>query len=544
MSLRAAPDHLRRERALRQAALGAAYLAAFVVLDWASYISPLQGLNITPWNPQPALAVALLMHGRRWIWLVWAGLLAAELIVRGVPQNPGGALGATVALSLTYAAMAQALLRRIGLAAPFRDRRELLWFTAIVTAGSLLCAALYVLAFAVEGRAWAIWGAVARYWVGDTVGLIVTLPVLLFAADAARRQALAATLRSAAWWAAAALTCVFLLVVFSRGPQDYFKFFYLLLLPVVWASARFGLAGAVLSCVFTQLGLIVAAQLAVLHELTLFELQALMAAATLTALLLGVLVDERARAAAELRNSLRFAAAGQMAAALAHELSQPLTAVSNYAHACRVLADADGELDAARRAQLATVVDSLSNEARRAGEVVRRLRDFFRSGATSLRRVALDDVIQEAVQAHADYAHRLGVTLSSDVPPGLPPLWIDPIQIAVVLRNLIANAVESAADADGAAGEVLLGARLEGRTIVAVVRDNGRGIAADHLPTLFDAGGHSSKQGGMGVGLNMCRAILEAHGGKLWAEAGPGGRLFFALPTDDHGQPPADHPAP
>jgi len=533
---------LRADRRLQLMALAAAYAAGFVILDWASYIRPLQGLNITPWNPQPALAVALLMHGRRWIWLVWAGLVAAELAVRGIPGNPAGALAATVALSLTYAAMAQALLYRIGLAAPFRDRRDLLWFTAIVTAGSLLCAFLYILAFSVQGPAWAIWGAVARYWVGDTVGLIVTLPVLLIAADASRRRALAVTLRSAAWWATAALTCVFLLVVFSRGPQDYFKYFYLLLLPVAWASARFGLAGAVLSCVFTQLGLIVAAQLALLHELTLFELQALMAAATLTALLLGVLVDERARAAAELRNSLRFAAAGQMAAALAHELSQPLTAVSNYAQACRVLAGGDAELDPRRRAQLASVVDSLSSEAQRAGDVVKRLRDFFRSGATSLRRVPLDAVIQEAVQAHTDYAHRLGVTLHSDVPAGLPPLWIDPIQIAVVLRNLIANAVESAAAAPG--GEVRLGARLAGRTIVTDVRDNGPGIDTVHLQSLFDAGTPSAKAGGMGVGLSMCRAIVEAHGGKLWAEAGPGGRLFFALPTDDHGLLPADRPAP
>ena len=542
MVVRAFFQRLRDEPRARLTALAAGYVAAFVFLDWASYIRPLQGLNITPWNPQPALAVALLMHGRRWIWLVWAGLVAAELVVRGIPQNAGGALAATVALGLTYAAMAQALGQRIGLAAPFRDRRELFWFTAIVTAGSLLCAVLYILAFSIEGQAWAIWGAVARYWVGDTVGFIVTLPVLLIATDRSRRRALAVTLRSPAWWATAAVTCVCLLVVFSRGPQDYFKYFYLLLLPVVWASARFGLAGAVLSCVFTQLGLIAAAQLALLHELTLFELQALMAAATLTALLLGVLVDERERTAAELRGSLRFAAAGQMTAALAHELSQPLTALTNYAHACRVLAGDGATLDAQRREQLARVVDSLSSEAQRAGDVVKRLRDFFRSGATSLRRVRLDAVIQEAVQAHTDYAQRQGVSLHGEVPAGLPPLLIDPVQIAVVLRNLIANAVESAAASPG--GEVRVGAGVEGRTVVVHVRDSGSGVDPAHLQSLFDAGTPSTKEGGMGVGLGMCRAIVEAHGGKLWAEAGPQGRFFFALPTDDHGRSPADHPAP
>src|SRR6185369_1044538 len=133
--------------------------------------------------------------------------------------------------------------------------------------------------------------------------------------------------------------------------------------------------------VFTQLGLIVGAQLALEHDLTLFELQALMAASTLTALLLGVLVDERARTAAELRSSLRFAAAGQMAAALAHELSQPLTALTNYAQACRLLAGSDAALDASQRRQLTQTVDSLSAEARRAGDVIKRLRDFFTTGA-------------------------------------------------------------------------------------------------------------------------------------------------------------------
>jgi signal transduction histidine kinase len=525
---------------LRAWLLAAGYVVAFLLLDWASYIRPLEGLNITPWNPQPALAIALLMWRPRWIWLVWLGQVVAEFVVRGVPGNWLGTLAATVALSLAYAAMAQALVRRVGLVAPFRARGDLLWFSAIVGVGALLCAVLYVLAFsapAFDLNAAAA-SAVAFYWVGEMVGMIVTLPLLLIVMDPSRRPALAAMLRSAEWWAAAALTCICLLVVFGRGQHDYFKYFYLLLLPVVWASARFGLVGAVLSAIVTQLGLIMGAQLALAQDLTLFELQVLMAASALTALLLGVLVDERARTAAELRGSLRFAAAGQMAAALAHELSQPLTALNNYAQACRMLAGGEQALDATQRRQLAQTVDNLSSEARRAGDVIKRLRDFFRTGATSLRELVPQATIEDAVQAHTEYAQRQGVTIACELAPGLPAVWMDPIQIAVVLRNLMANAIESASGQPG--GHVTVKAQLTGRSVLIEFRDSGAGVDLTQLQHLFDAV-PSSKQGGMGVGLSICRAIVEAHGGKLWAEAGPGGHFFFTLPTGEHESRTGEH---
>ena len=332
----------------------AAYIVAYVGLDWASYIRPLQGLNITPWNPQPALAIALLIWNRRRLGLVWSGLVAAELAVRGIPANWLAALSATVGLTLAYVAVARALSQRTDVAHPFATRIDLFWFAVIVTLGALMCALLYVLAFAATefGPDNSLYVAVVRYWIGDAVGLVVTLPIFLILMHGAHRAVLAATLREPAWWLTALLTCACLWFVFGRGEQDYFKFFYLLLLPVVWAAARFGVTGAVLSSLLTQLGLIFAAQLALQHDLTLFELQALMVAATMTALLVGVLVDERTRAALELRSSLRFAAAGQMAAALAHELSQPLTALNNYARACRSLTDMPEGPDTRQREQL------------------------------------------------------------------------------------------------------------------------------------------------------------------------------------------------
>jgi signal transduction histidine kinase len=377
---------------------------------------------------------------------------------------------------------------------------------------------------------------VVRYWVGDAVAMLVLLPLLLVAMAPARRAGLAAVLRSPAWWAGAALTCGALWVVFGRGEQDYFKFFYLLVPPVVWAGVRFGVQGAVLSSLFTQAGLLAAAQIALRHDLTLFELQALMAATSVTGLLLGVAVDERARAEADLRASLRFSAAGQMAAALAHELSQPLTALNNYADACQALADERAELDGARRQQLAQVLHKLVAEARRTGEVTRRLRDFFRSGATSLQPTSIAALARETLEAHQEFARRLHVQLQAETATGLPALRVDPIQIAVVLRNLLANAIESAAHGGGEASVLLRVAAGDGGVRVDVI-DSGPGVEAARVRAVFDAPA-SDKQGGLGVGLSICRSIVESHGGKLWAEAGPGGRFSFTLPHDDC------HPAP
>ncbi|HSI53351.1 MAG: ATP-binding protein [Ramlibacter sp.] len=511
---------------LRSLALAACFLAAYALLDWASYIRPFQGLNITPWNPQPAVAIALLVYNRRWFWLVVVGVVASEVIVRGWPGEWVPALASALALALTYAAVARALLQRTDLRRPLASRTALGWFIGVVTIGALFDAVFYVFAHSVENTTA---GAVVRYWVGDAVGILVTLPLLMMAMNSASRAELLGTLRAGSFWTGVIASMLLLWFVFGRGEQDYFKYFYLLLLPVVWASARFGLAGAVLASGVTQLGLIAAAQLALRHDLTLFELQALMAASTMIALLVGSLVDERERAAAELRATLKSAAAGQMAAALAHELSQPLTALNNYARAAGMLAQG-GQLNPARSDQLPQLMASIARETQRAGDIVRRLRDFFKSGATSLQRISPGRSVAEVVESHVAYAKQMGVDVHLEFPSDMPWLLADPVQLGVVLRNLIANAIESASLApDGR--QVTIRIALVGEGVLIEVLDSGRGIDAGRLETVFDTF-PSAKAGGLGVGLSICRALVNAHGGKLWAVPGPGGHFSLLLPVD------------
>lgn len=517
--------------------VGLAYVAAFLLLDWVSYIRPFQGLNITPWNPQPALAVALLLKNPRWLWLVWLSLLTAELAVRGIPLDGFVTLLAIAALALSYAAIARAVQTRLDRSLALATRRDLLWFTGIVVAGALLSGIVYVSTFAVAGLgpSGSLLEAIVRYWVGDAVGMVVLLPMLLVLMDPLRRAALTVTLRSWDWWVIGTLIAGLLALVFGRDDGDHFKFFYLLFLPVVWAAARLGLAGAVLAAGLTQVGLIIAVQSAPNPDLTVFELQVLMAAVTMTGLMLGVAVDERERAAAELKGSLRLAAAGQMAAALAHELSQPLTALNSYAEASRLIV-ASTDIPAEQRlARLADVSSRMAHDALRASAVVKRLRDFFRTGSTQLRPVPVPPLLNEAVEAGARRAEAIGVRMVCDIDDGLREVLMDPVQIAVVLRNLVANAMDAASAAEGPRlVRVRAGAR-KGALLVEI-QDSGPGITADRLQSLFEPG-PSDKPGGMGVGLSICRVIVEAHGGSLWAEAGTSGHFCFTLPLGDTKDP-------
>jgi signal transduction histidine kinase len=515
------------------AALAAGYLVAFVLLDWASYIRPMQGLNITPWNPQPALAVALLMRYPGWSALVWLGLVLAEYAVRDVQAGWPVLVVSAAFLTAVYGAMAWVLRRELRRRQAIESTRDVLAMTGTIAAGSLACAVCYVVIHGALGSAMTNPAAegIVRYWIGDAVGLMVVLPILLLSfVDASRRRDLINAVRAPRYWCIAALVGVLVWAVFLRGSQDQSRLFYLLLLPIILAAVAYGIVGAVLTCAITQIGIVAAVQTALPTDLAVFEVQALLSVLAMTGMLLGVAVDQRSRADTELRRSLHLAAAGHMAAAIAHELSQPLTALGNYASVLRMRARGVGADISDPSVSQAELVLRIEEEARRSVDVVKRLRDFFRSGSTQLRTIDLGELIESAVRTQAQHARASSVVLRSRGDTELPPIMADPIQITVVLRNLLANAVEAAAGAKGA-GWVEIEATA-GRDIVRVeVRDNGSGIAVGRLRSIFEPG-ESTKPAGMGVGLSICRAIVEAHDGHLWAETGEGGCLIMTLPVD------------
>jgi len=506
----------------------AVFALCYVALDWASYFDALGPFNITPWNPQAALAVAWMLLGGMRQWpLVLATILAADVLVRGAPGGHFISLLTSVALAGGYAWMAwllRALLRGSGL----RSLRELNILVAVSVGGAALVGACYIgvlrgaglLADTPAPQGW------LRFWVGDAVGILVTAPLLLAVADGERRRALVALLGRAETYLQVGVVGTALWLIFAGLGGDPAHHFYLLFLPLIWVAVRSGMGGAIFAIAIIQLGVVLGIHHAPAPALPVIELQALVAGLTLTGLYLGVMMDERERAVEVLKQSLRLATAGEMAGAIAHEVNQPLTALANYGRAGQLL------LEAGRSGELAAVLEKMLGEAQRASEVVRRLRDFFREGTTRLERVPVGGLLEFARRTGEAMKDASGIEFTVRVEEGLPELLVDRLQIELVLRNVVANAVEAIRLHGSAAGRVSLSAqRDDAHQVCITVSDSGPGVSASRRGRLFQPF-ESDKPSGMGLGLAVSRAIAEAHGGRLEAAFGQHGEFQLWLPVE------------
>jgi signal transduction histidine kinase len=512
------------------------FAAAYIALDWASYIYPLGPFNITPWNPPPALSIVwMMLGGLRYAVVVFGTIFVADVAIRQAPGGLAITLLTSLLLTVGYAAIAATLRRFFGPETRLRDTRQLWVFVAITALGVAAVAVLYV------GILWAnhffvgesFVAAVFRFWLGDEVGVLVTAPLLLVAADTGERKRLVRSWRkpeTAVQFAVMGATVFF---VFQWTGDDPSKYFYLLFLPLIWIALRGGVGGAAVASAVVQVGVVLGAHGGPAQAAALVNLQTLVAALTLTGLFLGVMVDERERATEGLKRSLRLAAAGEMAGAIAHEINQPLAALANYGRACQIMLDR-GEAKIAY-AELGATIDKMLGESRRAAEVVGRLREFFRSGTTRLERISVSSLLESARQI-GDRLNASGkVAFRIEDRCRAPTLLVDRLQIELVLRNLIANAFEAVAGIPPEKREVTVSAgEIEGRRVQFVVTDTGPGLSASALDQLFEPFS-SSKPSGMGLGLAMSRAIAEAHGGMLSAAPAGHGEFHLVLPerSDD-----------
>jgi signal transduction histidine kinase len=510
--------------------LGAAFVAGYIALDWLSYIHPMQQFGITPWNPQPALAIGLLaLRGQRWLPAVFLAAVLSEWLVRGAHAGWPATLVIGAVLALCYAAIARALTGRYAVRPELDSRRDAIRLVAVVAAGALATGILYIAALLASGVGplEEPFTALMRFWIGDAVGVLVTLPIVLMLSRPVRRAELRGMLSSPGIAGYALATAAAVALVFMSPASEQVKLFYVLFLPLILVATRFGMVGACAAAMVVQGAVIATGELAGYQALTVFEFQALLIALTVTGLFLGVTVDERRRAEAELRRTLRLAAAGEMAAALAHELNQPLTAVASYARAGRMIAEAP----APDRALLLETLGKLVAESTRASEVVRRLRDFFRSGTTRLAPVALPAAAARVVEGLRARADSLDIALALEADAALAPVLADETQIEIVLRNLVANAMDAAASASAPRRVTVQISAAGPRQLRACVRDSGAGVPEADAERIFEPF-ETSRASGMGMGLAISRAIVEAHGGRLWAEPGAGGLFCFTVPVE------------
>jgi PAS domain S-box-containing protein len=253
----------------------------------------------------------------------------------------------------------------------------------------------------------------------------------------------------------------------------------------------------------------------------------------------GLDITERRQAEVALRqlqgdlaHVSRVISMGEMAASIAHEVNQPLGAIVGNADIClRWLAGEAPDLDQVREA-----LSDIIKDGHRASEVIARIRALVKKEPPQKTYLNINDVAREADALASHEAQRKQVRLRSELDPDLPLILGDRVQLGQVILNLIMNGIEAMSGAEERARELIFRSGRSGvDDVLITVQDCGVGLDPQEAKRMF-APFHTTKPGGMGMGLAICRSIVEAHGGRLWAapNAGPGATFQFTLPC--HGK--------
>lgn len=246
--------------------------------------------------------------------------------------------------------------------------------------------------------------------------------------------------------------------------------------------------------------------------------------------------EELHEAQAGLARVTRVTALGELAASIAHEVNQPLAAVVTNAAACRRWLDREPpNLEEAR-----STVELIINDGNRAGEVIQRVRALVNKTADQKLPLHINEAVNEVITLvqHELFSHR--VSLRMELAPALDLVLADRIELQQVILNLVINAIEAMQPVTDRARQLVIRTRQdEAHQIMVTVEDCGVGLPAENADRLFNAF-FTTKSGGMGMGLSICRSIVDAHGGRLSASgnAGPGATFQFTLPLHEEGNLP------
>src|SRR5262249_53648594 len=236
--------------------------------------------------------------------------------------------------------------------------------------------------------------------------------------------------------------------------------------------------------------------------------------------------DALEHAQAELAHVTRVATLGEMTASIAHEVSQPLSALANNASACLGWLDA-GKLEEARKS-----VAFMADDAQRASEIITRIRALVKKAPPQKDWLVINHVVREVIALTQSELQRNHVALETQLSDDLPLVYADRIQLQQVMLNLMMNAVEAMTQVTGPRELLICSGADDSKGVVVAVRDSGPGLSSKSLDHLFEPF-YTSKPQGLGMGLVICRSIVDAHGGKLRAIANEeqGATFQFTLPT-------------
>jgi len=524
---------IRRIFTLPRDIVGLGYFGSYVLLDWASFVQPISPIGITPWNPGAGLGLAVvIVFGRRMIPYLFLAPLLADLV--NLPTLPPWSVELLVSALIGggYAAASMFLLRpsvRFDPALPSLRDLVLLMLVGLVSASFVAAGSVGLVSAFGLLPIHDMTSAVLRYCVGDLIGIMVITPFVLILLM--HRHAISVSVEFMIQVTAigAALT-----VIFGIAQEQQFQLFYALFLPIVWMAVRGGLDGASLGILITQIGLIVGIELSGDGTYDFMAFQVLMLILAITGLVAGQLVTERRNTEFELRlhrDSLariaRRGSLGEVAAAIAHEINQPLTAAGTYT---RLVTEAlhEGDSDHVTVAQTA---EKAAAQVERAAEVVRRLRALFRLDRSGRATCSVEEIITETVALCQPALDRSRSVVRWSAAADIPSVMVDMLQIEQTLLNIVRNSIEAIEESSHGKGLINIEAASRGgREVEIWVADNGPGFPSDFTDRFLPFG--SRKKEGLGIGLSLCRSIVEAHGGRLWLNRkARGAEVHFTLPA-------------
>jgi signal transduction histidine kinase len=237
-----------------------------------------------------------------------------------------------------------------------------------------------------------MWNAMHRFFIGDLLGFFVVLPLVFVATDVRRRAQYRAMFGSRMFWFLLALLAACLWLIFSLPMEQQMKYFFSLFFILALLAATYSLPGATFAAALIQLPLVFSTSQVGVDSSVLMDMQIVMLTLSLTGLIIGMVVDERMRAEQKLRDSLQLIAAGELAGALAHELHQPMSALSAYSESAMMLLH-EADRDPSRLDKAKEVLTKVVSETLRASDIVRGLRSYFIGGASNLQKVSARKIV-------------------------------------------------------------------------------------------------------------------------------------------------------
>jgi two-component system sensor kinase FixL len=532
-----------------QAAVTAGFLVAYVALEWISFIHEYKSVPITPWNPGLGVVFALLLlGGPRYSAVLFAGVVLAETTVLRTDLPWSIIFGIAAIFAAVYGAVAVVARRQLRLDASLFHLRDVVVLLACGISGAVLVAMLLSGLLLLHGQLERpdVLVAAVPLLIGDIIGIAVMTPLSLRLISRGRASLMGyarVLLPEVALYFA--MIAISLWIIAGAGTNVGFKFFYLLFVPVVVSAVRYGFDGACVALAVTQFGLVGVLQLFGTDARAFTEFQTLMLVLTATGLIVGIVVSERQSAdrlmrdaearlkekEAEAAQAARYNLVSGMASALAHEINQPMTAARALARSAQhILGSPAPDLPRAAN-NLTTLIAHIDH----AGGVVSHMRDFLRRGRPHVSTLDLRGMLDDALSLVRAEASAHGITIELDAPDDLPPVYGDRVQLQQVVLNFVRNAIEAIIGANKADGKIGIAAKrlTVPERIEVSITDNGPGIRSELAGRLF-APLTTSKSEGLGLGLAICAAIVESHGGKVWLHSGHAGatEFRFSLPLD------------